>query len=278
MASQQTYRAVGVFTDGEFAQRVVQRLKEAGYTAMVATDQEARNLSSYGFNQDEVGLYSARFNEGNSLVLVDAGNQGDEILQYLLQAGAENIDLSKGGAAAGGQQRDARYYQSLQSSNRRYGPVDETTGQARTAEEATMILRSESLIPVKQSVQAGEVQIRKTVEERQQQVPVTLAHEEVTIERRPITDQSQLQGADFAEQTISVPIYEEQAQLQRQVTGEEVVVHKQAVQEQQTISGTTRHEHVEVDQTGNVQVQGDVQTTQTTYNDTDTNRNDRGNR
>ena len=132
--------------------------------------------------------------------------------------------------------------------------------------------------PVKQQVQAGQVQIRKVVEERQENVPVTLGHEEVTIERRPLTDASQLQNAEFAEQTINVPVYAEQAELQRQVTGEEVVVHKQAVQEQQTISGTTRHEHVEVDQTGNVQVQGNVETTQNTHttqghtHNTDTNR------
>jgi uncharacterized protein (TIGR02271 family) len=263
MAKQQTnqqanqdYKAVGVFTDRGFAEQVVQQLKAAGYQAQVVDEATVQDLGNQGFtSQDEIQLYQSRFREGNAVVLVDAGTQGQEILDYLLQNGAENIDLTKN-------QQGARQYQNLSADQRQYGPVDATTGRARSADEARMVLRREQLVPTKQAVQAGEVGVHKVVHERQQEIPVTLTHEEITIERRPLEGAINAQEAGaFEEQTIRVPVYEEQVQLQKQVTGEEVVVHKQQVQEQRTVSGTTRHEHVQVDQSGNVQVQGDGQAT-----------------
>ncbi len=265
-----TYKAVGVFTDQEFAQRAVQQLKAAGLQSQILDRSNVRQLEQLGFNREEYSLYESRAQEGNAVVVAQGGQTGEEALNILLQAGAENIDVSK-------QAQGAKHYQNLQADQRQYGPVDQSTGRARNADEARMILRRESLIPMKQAVQAGEVEIRKTVHEHQQDVPVTLAHEEVTIERRPITDPNQLNAADIGEQTIRVPVYEEQAQLQKQVTGEEVVINKERVEQQQTISGTVRHENVEVVPTGGVQVQGNTQQTQqagtdytTDYTTTDT--------
>ncbi len=256
------YKAVGVFTDQEFAQRAIQQLQAAGLQAQILDRTSVRQLEQQGFNRDEYGIYENRAQEGNVVVLAQGGQSGDEARNILLQAGAENIDVSRQG-------QGANYYQTLQANQRQYGPVDQSTGRARTADEARMILRRESLIPVKQAVQAGEVEIRKTVHEHQQEVPVTLAHEEVTIERRAITDPNQLNAADIGDQTIRVPVYEEQAQLQKQVTGEEVVINKERVEQQRTVTGTVRHENVEVVPSGGVQVQGNTQQTRTDYNTTD---------
>ena len=64
---------------------------------------------------------------------------------------------------------------------------------------------------------------------------------------------------DMQDEVIRVPVYEEQAQLHKQArVTEEVTVGKKAVEEQQTLSGTVRHEHVEVVNDGDVQVRGDV--------------------
>lgn len=254
MAKANTYKAVGVFTDQEFAQRAIQQLQAAGLQAQILDRNSVRALQQQGFNKDESGLYESRAQEGNVVVLAQGGRTGEEALNILLQSGAENIDVSKQG-------QGARYYQGLAAQQRQYGPVDESLGRARNAEETRLILRREQLIPVKQTVQAGEVAVRKTVHEHQQEVPVTLAHEEVTIERRPITDPSRLNAADIGQEEIRVPVYQEQAQLQKQVTGEEVVVNKERVQQQQTVSGTVRHENVEVVPSGDVQMQGNTQRT-----------------
>jgi uncharacterized protein (TIGR02271 family) len=257
-----TYKAVGIFTDQEFAQRAIQQLQAAGLQARILDRNSVRQLEQLGFNRDEYGLYESRAQEGNIVVLAEGGSQGDQALNILLQSGAENIDVSKQG-------RGAAYYQGLAANQREYGPVDESTGRARNADEARLILRHEQLIPVKQAVQAGEVAVRKTVQEEQQNVPVTLAHEEVTIERRPITDPRQLNAAGSGEQEIRVPVYEEQAQLQKQVTGEEVVVNKERVEQQRTVSGTVRHENVEVVPSGDIQVQGNTQATRRDANTAD---------
>jgi len=257
-----TYKAVGIFTDQEFAQRAIQQLQAAGLQARVLDRNSVRGLEQLGFNRDEYSLYESRAQEGNVVVLAEGGKTGEEALNILLQSGAENIDVSKQG-------RGANYYQQMTAQQRQYGPVDESIGRARTADEARMILRREQLIPVKQTAQAGEVELRKTVHEHQQEVPVTLAHEEVTIERRPITDPNQLNAADVGEQVIRVPVYEEQAQLQKQVTGEEVIVNKERVEEQRTVTGTVRHENVDVVPSGGVQVQGNTQPTRRTADTAD---------
>jgi len=248
----QVYRAIGVFFDQQYAQRAVQALQQMGVNAQIADESVIRDLKRYGFtDQDQIGIYQSRFKEGNTIVIADAGQQGQQVMDLLLQYGAENIDLTQG--------RNAQYYQKLGAAQRQYGPYDAQTGQARSADQARLVLVREQLIPTKQAVQGGEVQIRKTAHEHQQQVPVTLTHEEVTVERRPLS--GPVSQADLAtgEQEIRVPVYEEQAQLQKQAQAEEVVVHKQQVQEQQTLSGTVRHENVEVNQAGNVRIQGNAQ-------------------
>jgi len=250
--AKQAYRAIGVFFDENYAQRAIQALQAQGINAQLADKSVINDLKRYGFtDEDQIRVYQARFQEGNPVVIADAGQQSDEVMNLLLQYGAENIDLTRG--------QTARQYQNLQANQRQYGPYDQEMGRARSADEARLVLVRESLIATKQAAQSGEVQVRKTAHEHQEQVPVTLRHEEVTVERRPL--QGQVTEADLAqgEQVIRVPVYEEQAQLQKQATAEEVVVHKQTVEQQQTLTGTVRHENVEVDQSGNVQVQGNVQ-------------------
>jgi len=57
------------------------------------------------------------------------------------------------------------------------------------------------------------------------------------------------------DQVISVPVYEETVELQKHTrVREEVSLGKRAVEEQQTLTGTTRHEEAELQQSGDVRV------------------------
>lgn len=266
---------VGVFLDQSYAQRALQALQSAGYTARIA---DSSALNSLNLPQNEAGIYTNRMSEGNVVVIVDnAGNQGEDVLNMLLQYGAEYMNLHAGQQGAtqtqGSAQYDEDYYRNLRAEERQYGTVDTNRGRARNAEELRVELREETLGAVKQAGQAGEVEVRKVVHEREQQVPVTLRHEEVTIERhavdRPVTGEI----TDMQDEVIRVPVYEETAELQKQArVREEVVIGKEAHQEQQTLAGTTRHEHLEVVETGDVRVTGDADMqTRTTQSDTDTN-------
>ena len=264
---------VGVFLDESMAQRAIQSLQSAGFNARIADESAIRSFRNTGLEDEVISLYESRYNEGNTIVVEDGAGRGEDALGLMLQSGAEYMNLHSAQARTQGQGQvqayDANYYRNLGADQRQYGQVDVNTGRARTAEEMRLQLREETLTPVKQAVQAGEVQVNKVVHEKQQEVPVNLRHEEVVIERRA-ADRPVEAGeiTDTQDEVIRIPVYEEQAELQKQArVREEVVIGKDTVEEQQTLTGTARHEHADVQQAGNVEVRGgadaDVRTTRT---------------
>jgi len=255
----QNETVVGVFLEESHAQRAVQALQSAGINARIADEGQVRQLSGTRVAEAVAGVYESRFREGNVIVFADAGGQADQAMDIMFEHGAENIDIK------GGQTRGASYYQDIQNldtQRRQYGRIDTQTGRGRTADEMRVQLREEELIPTKQAVQAGEVELRKTVHEEQREVPVNLQREQVTIERHAV-DRPLGEGefGDLRDETIDVPVYEERAELQKRGrVAEEVTIGKDVTQEQQTMRGTVRREDIDVDQQGNVRVQGTGQT------------------
>jgi uncharacterized protein (TIGR02271 family) len=249
-----TEKVVGVFLDESYAQSAAQALQAAGYKAQMADESAIKAFKNSGFQDEVVNVYQSRYNEGNSILVVDAGNGGEDALGIMLDNGAEYINLSDKGKA------NASQYAKMDSKQRQYGRVNAETGRAQTAEDLLLRLHREELSATKTAQQAGEVEVRKVVHEREQQVPVNLRHEEVYIERRAVNEPANPEDIrDMQDEVVRVPVYEERAQLQKQArVTEEVVIGKQAVEEQQTLSGTVRHEHVEVANSGDIQVRGNA--------------------
>jgi len=250
---------VGIFLDEEHAKNALQQLKSAGFQAQQS---KGSGNDFKGLSNDERGLYESRAQEGNALVVVrNAADRGEEALNIMLGAGAENVDMNAQGQGQGQGytgQRDANYYNSLSrrgTNERQYG----LNGQ--DADNIRLQLREEQLTATKQARQAGEVQVHKTVHEEQQQIPVNLRHEEVTIERHAVDRPVGGEIGDLQDETIRVPVYEEQAQLTKQGrVAEEVVINKDVVEQQQTLQGTVRREDVELNQSGNVVSDGEGRT------------------
>jgi len=249
-------------------------------------------LTDMGVPEEEAQYYDQEFRSGRTIVTVQAGNRREEAMDILRRDGAYDAsnrgadmtaydtttagnagayDTAAGGAVAYDTTRNAGAYDTTAGNAGTYNT--ETTTQTTTQNRAGMSntgvdtdqgnqrieLREEQLTPTKQAVQAGEVQVNKVVREEQQQVPVTLRHEEVRVERHAV-DQPLQAGdiGDIKDETINVPIYEEQAQLQKQGrVREEVTLHKDQVEEQQTLTGTTRREELDVDSTGDARIRGD---------------------
>jgi len=216
-------------------------------------------LTDMGVPEEDARYYDNEFQSGRTIVTVQAGNRSQEAWDILRSFGAR--DASNRGAAAmtaydtpGAAATTTRTTQTTSATRPNQANVN-------TAEGAQKVqLRDEQLTATKQAVEAGEVQLNKVVHEKEQQIPVNLQHEEVIVERRAV-DRPLGQGeiGEFTEETISVPVYEEQAQLQKQTRiREEVSINKQPVQEQQTFTGTTRHEHLNVESTGDVDIKGGV--------------------
>jgi len=129
-----------------------------------------------------------------------------------------------------------------------------TTGRETLADRAEGQLRvpvaEERLNVGKREAELGEVQVRKTVTEEQQTVPVTLEREEVRVREHNIPDRPLKAGEDaFTEGTIRVPVRGEEAVVAKEavVTGE-VVIEKERTTEESQVSDTVRKQRVDVEE------------------------------
>jgi uncharacterized protein (TIGR02271 family) len=111
------------------------------------------------------------------------------------------------------------------------------------AGDARLVLSEEELNVGKRQVRAGEVGVRKTVETEHVSKKVPLVREEVTVERRPITDRTAAAKAEIREDEVRIPVMAEEAVVEkRAVPKEEIVVRKRQVTEEQTVEADLRRE------------------------------------
>lgn len=118
-------------------------------------------------------------------------------------------------------------------------------------EALRLVLNEEQLAVGKREVQAGEVGVRKMVETQHVHENVQLRHEEVEVERRPITDGYTAAGTGATiggNEEIRVPLHAEEAVVEKRVVPtEELVVRKHEVVENQPVDATLRRERAEVE-------------------------------
>jgi uncharacterized protein (TIGR02271 family) len=100
---------------------------------------------------------------------------------------------------------------------------------ATTSEGAQRLeLLKEVLRVNKQRVQTGEVTLRKEVITETQTVEVPLMHEELVIERRPVTNPQAVTGEIGSGEEIRVQLSEERVTVEKQpVVREEVIIEEQ---------------------------------------------------
>ena len=105
----------------------------------------------------------------------------------------------------------------------------------------------------KRQVAAGEVEVRKTVETKHVEQPVTRRREEVEVERRPIQADQAGAPAEFKEGETRIPLMEEEVVVEkRPVAKEEVVIRKHAVEDTENVGADLRKERVDIDEKGRV--------------------------
>ena len=91
--------------------------------------------------------------------------------------------------------------------------------------------------------------MHKTVETQHVHENVQVRHEEVDVERRPISDPLARPGADHrTEDEIRIPLHAEEVVVEKRVVPtEELVVRKREVVENEGVDTTLRREHAEVE-------------------------------
>jgi uncharacterized protein (TIGR02271 family) len=120
-----------------------------------------------------------------------------------------------------------------------------------TGDEQRITRAEEELVVSKRPVKAGEVGLKKTIETEHVSKSVPLRHDEVDVERHPISADSGPRDVKIGEQTVSIPLTAEEPVVnKRAVAKEEVVVKKHAVEETRNVEADLRKERVDINKTG----------------------------
>lgn len=248
----------------------------------------ADDLTNMGVSNDEAQYYDNEYQNGRTIVSVNAGDRAEEAKTILDTNGAYNYSSRRGtssgytstaattetGYAAGttgyDRTRDTNY-----TDTTGYDRTRDTDYANETDEQRVLRLREEQFNVNKQPVQTGEVGLRKEVVSEQKTVNVPVTHEEVYVERRPVTDATVNDNTPIGEgESIRVPVSEERVNVNKDtvVTGE-VSVDKRAVQGTQQVTDTVRREEARLDQSGNPVVSGNDANVDNRIDRTDTGYN-----
>jgi uncharacterized protein (TIGR02271 family) len=124
-----------------------------------------------------------------------------------------------------------------------------TTDDAMTRSEEQLRVGTETR-------EAGRARLRKHVVTEHQQTTVPVSHEEVTLEREPITDANRgdaYDGPAISEEEHEVTLHAERPVVDTEaVAVERVRLGKETVTDQETVGGEVRKEEVELDNGGTV--------------------------
>jgi uncharacterized protein (TIGR02271 family) len=94
--------------------------------------------------------------------------------------------------------------------------------------------------------EAGSMKVRKRVRTDREQIEVPVKHEEVTVERVPVSGEAT--EAQIGEDEVEVPVTEEEVVVdKRAVAKEEVRIRKDVVEDTETVEEDVRREEVEVE-------------------------------
>ena len=127
----------------------------------------------------------------------------------------------------------------------------DTTATSNIGDDNAMTRSEERLVAGTRTEEAGKARLRKYVVTEQQQVTVPVSHEEVRLEREPITDANAGDGYDGAE--ISEAEHEVTLHAERPVVNTETVavervrLGKETVRDTETVSGEVRKEQIDFD-------------------------------
>ena len=95
--------------------------------------------------------------------------------------------------------------------------------------------------------EAGEVRVRKNVRTDRESIEVPTRHEEVSVERVPLSGEAATE-AEIGEDEVSVPVTEEEVVVEkRPVVKEEVRIKKDVVEDTEVVEEDVRREEIDVE-------------------------------
>ncbi len=124
------------------------------------------------------------------------------------------------------------------------------TGMPRSRAEGESMTRSEERLHAStENVETGRVRLRKYVVTEEQQMTVPVSHEEVRLEREPVTGAERGTTYDIGEEEQEVTLHREEPHVTKEsVPVEKVRLGKEKVTEDETISGEVRREKFDIEE------------------------------
>lgn len=259
----------GVFSQEAQARRALDALKNDGFDydqiGVASRQQTSANLlqefQALGVPQDRASYYNQEYQAGRIVVSVRPDGREQEALSILRSNGGYDYDQRTAAAQTTAHDHmssthaDTHAHADTHTHADTHAHTDVEYGANDFYQPRSLKLREEQLNVGKERVQTGEVELHKEVVEEQQTINVPVTHEEVYIERRPVSG-GQADATPIGEdETISVPVSEEQVHVHKNtvVTGE-VAIGKRAVEETQQVTDTVKREEVSIEQEGNAPI------------------------
>ncbi|MFG1928992.1 DUF2382 domain-containing protein [Cryptosporangium sp. NPDC048952] len=138
-----------------------------------------------------------------------------------------------------------------QHSEERYTTERDARDQVAAADPGAMTRSEERLRTGTETVETGRVRLRKHVVTETEQVEVPVSHEEVRLEREPITDANRepaLSGEEITEAEHEIILHAEKPVVTTEaVPVERVRVGTETVTDTETVTGDVRKERIELD-------------------------------
>lgn len=195
-------------------------------------------LIGWGIPEEDASFYEGEVKAGRYLVTVEANGR---------EAEARSI-LHRGGGF------DRSGWEAVRAD--RANTLSE--GGFRADDGRVIQLHEEHLRAHKETVNAGEVRVRKEVHTEHRRIDVPVEREEVVIERRPAGGRA---TGNMKAEEIRIPVKEEKVHVTKEaVVKEEVTVGKRKVKDTHTVEGDVRKEEMVVESAGKARVRNSTKT------------------
>ena len=127
--------------------------------------------------------------------------------------------------------------------------VNQSRGDDLEDEDELRVQRTEEeLAAGTREREAGSLNVRKRVRTDREHIEVPTRHEEVTVERVPVSEGTTATEAQIGEDEVSVPLTEEEVVVEkRPVAKEEVRIRKDVVEDTEVVEEDVRREEIDVD-------------------------------
>jgi uncharacterized protein (TIGR02271 family) len=125
--------------------------------------------------------------------------------------------------------------------------VNQSTGSDLEDRDELRVQRTEEeLVAGTREREAGQLKVRKRVRTDHEQIAVPTRHEEVSVERVPVSGEAT--EAEIGDDEVVVPVTEEEVVVsKRPVVKEEVRIRKEVVEDTETVEEDVRREEVDVE-------------------------------